>query len=179
MKIGYARVSTLDQNPDLQREALQKAECEMIIVDQISAAVVKRPSLGKIKELLRKGDTLVVWRLDRLGRSLRDLIAWVTCREEHGVGAKSLHENNDTSTVSRKLTFHIFAALQSLIAILSVSAHRQVWMRPALVAAWAAGPKPLMLTAENCLSSFMKQRKCLSVGYAKPWVFPNRPFTNT
>lgn len=60
MKIGYARVSTLDQNPDLQRDALQKAECEKIIVDQVSGAVAKRPGLEQIKELLRKGDTLVV-----------------------------------------------------------------------------------------------------------------------
>jgi DNA invertase Pin-like site-specific DNA recombinase len=156
MKIGYARVSTLDQNPDLQGDALQKAECEKIFVDQVSGALAKRPGLEKVKELLRKGDTLVVWRLDRLGRSLRDLIDRVTYLEEHGVGLQSLHENIDTSTISGKLTFHIFGALQSLSAILSVSAHRQDLMRPVPVAAWAAGPKPSMPTGENCLSSFMK-----------------------
>jgi DNA invertase Pin-like site-specific DNA recombinase len=111
MKIGYARVSILDQNPDLQRDALQKAECEKIFVDQVSGTVTKRPGLEKVKELLRKGDTLVVWRLDRLGRSLRDLIDWVAYLEEHGVGLQSLHENIDTSTISGKLTFHIFGAL--------------------------------------------------------------------
>jgi DNA invertase Pin-like site-specific DNA recombinase len=111
MKIGYARVSTLDQNPDLQGDALQKAECEKIFVDQVSGALAKRPGLEKVKELLRKGDTLVVWRLDRLGRSLRDLIDWVTYLEEHGVGLQSMYENIDTSTISGKLTFHIFGAL--------------------------------------------------------------------
>ena len=74
MKIGYARASTLDQNPSLQRDALEAAGCEKMIVDQISGTVAKRPGLEKVKELLREEDTLVVWRLDRLGRSLRDLI---------------------------------------------------------------------------------------------------------
>ena len=68
MKIGYARVSTLDQNPDLQKDALEKAGCEKAIVDQVSGTVVQRPGLVRVKELLRKGDTLVVWRLDGLGR---------------------------------------------------------------------------------------------------------------
>jgi DNA invertase Pin-like site-specific DNA recombinase len=77
MKIGYARVSTLDQNPDMQRDELEKAGCEEVIVDRVSGTVATRPGLEKVKELLRKGDTLVVWRLDRLGRSLRDLIEWM------------------------------------------------------------------------------------------------------
>jgi Site-specific recombinases, DNA invertase Pin homologs len=98
MKIGYARVSTLEQNVDMQRDALKKAGCKKVLVDQVSGTVAKRPSLEKAKELLRKGDTLVVWRLDRLGRSLRDLIEWVRYFEEQGVGLKSLHEAIDTST---------------------------------------------------------------------------------
>jgi DNA invertase Pin-like site-specific DNA recombinase len=111
MKIGYARVSTLDQNPNLQRDALEAAGCEKVFFDQVSGTVAQRPGLEKIKELLRKGDTLVVWRLDRLGRSLRDLIEWVRYLDEQGVGLQSLHEAIDTTTPTGRLTFHLFGAL--------------------------------------------------------------------
>ena len=111
MKIGYARVSTLDQNPDLQRNALEKAGCKKVIVDQVSGTVAARPGLEKVKELLRAGDTLMVWRLDRLGRSLRDLIDWVGYLDEQGVGLQSLQEAIDTGTPTGKLTFHLFGAL--------------------------------------------------------------------
>src|SRR5215211_6683552 len=77
MYIGYARVSTHDQHLALQQDALQQAGCTRIIVDRVSGTVAERPGLGKLKEILRAEDTLVVWRLDRLGRSLKDLIAWV------------------------------------------------------------------------------------------------------
>ena len=111
MKIGYARVSTSDQNLDLQKDALEKAGCEKIIVDQITGSVARRPGLDKVKELLRDGDTLVVWRLDRLGRSLRDLIDWVQYLDAQGVSLQSLHEMIDTQTSAGKLTFHLFGAL--------------------------------------------------------------------
>ncbi len=111
MKIGYARVSTLEQNTEMQKKALKKAGCEKVLVDQVSGTITKRPGLEKAKELLRKGDTLVVWRLDRLGRSLSDLIEWVRYLDEHGVGLESLHESINTSTPAGKLTFHLFGAL--------------------------------------------------------------------
>jgi DNA invertase Pin-like site-specific DNA recombinase len=111
MKIGYARVSTHDQNLDLQKDALEKAGCEKIFVDEISGTVAKREGLEKAREILRKDDVLIVWRLDRLGRSIRDLIDWVTTLEEDGIGFKSLQESIDTTTSSGKLVFHIFAAL--------------------------------------------------------------------
>ena len=111
MLIGYARVSTFDQNPNLQKDALEKAGCEKIFLDTVSGTVPQRPGLTKAKELLRKGDTLVVWRLDRLGRSLRDLIDWITYLDTEGVALKSLQESIDTSTATGKLTFHIFGAL--------------------------------------------------------------------
>ncbi len=111
MKIGYARVSTLEQNPDLQRDALERAGCDKVIVDQVSGTVVARPGLDKIKELLRPGDTLVVWRLDRLGRSLQDLISWAGYLEDNGVALQSLKETIDTATSTGKLTFHLFGAL--------------------------------------------------------------------
>ena len=106
MKIGYARVSTAEQNLDLQRDALKAAGCEKVITDKASGATAARPGLEKVKELLRAGDTLVVWRLDRLGRSLRDLIGWMTYLDEEKVGLLSLHEAIDTTTTSGKLTFH-------------------------------------------------------------------------
>lgn len=111
MKIGYARVSTLEQNLDLQQDALEQAGCEKVIVDQISGATARRPGLERAKDLLRRGDTLVVWRLDRLGRSLRDLIDWAQYLEEQGIGLQSLQEAIDTHTPTGKLTFHLFGAL--------------------------------------------------------------------
>ena len=111
MNIGYARVSTNDQNLDLQEDALKKAGCEEIIVDKVSGTVAERLGLRQVKTVLRKGDTLVVWRLDRLGRSLKDLIEWVNYLEERKVGLKSIQESIDTSTSTGKLVFHIFGAL--------------------------------------------------------------------
>lgn len=111
MKIGYARVSTIEQNLDLQRDALLAAGCERVIADTASGAVASRPGLEKVREQLRAGDTLVVWRLDRLGRSLRDLIGWMTWLDAQKVGLLSLQESINTSTTSGKLTFHLFGAL--------------------------------------------------------------------
>ncbi len=111
MKIGYARVFTHDQNLDLQKDALEKAGCKKLFVDEVSGTVAKREGLEKAKEILREGDVLIVWRLDRLGRSIRDLIDWVTQLEDAGIGFKSLQESIDTTTSSGKLVFHIFAAL--------------------------------------------------------------------
>lgn len=111
MLIGYARVSTHDQNLDLQKDALEKAGCEKVFVDKVSGTVAVRPSLEKMKEVFRKGDTLVVWRLDRLGRSLKDLMGWMSYLEEKEVGLKSLQESIDTTTTTGKLVFHIFGAL--------------------------------------------------------------------
>ncbi|WP_026465000.1 recombinase family protein [Adhaeribacter aquaticus] len=111
MKIGYARVSTLIQNLDLQNDALLQAGCEKIYTDKISGTVSERPALTKVKEILRRGDTLLIWRLDRLGRSLKDLIDWMYYFEQEGIALKSLQENIDTSTATGKLIFHIFASM--------------------------------------------------------------------
>src|ERR671939_1153496 len=111
MLIGYARVSTDDQNLDLQRDALQKAGCEQIYTDAVSGTKDQRPGLEDALSHLREGDTLVVWRLDRLGRSLRHLIDTVTSLAAEGVGFKSLTEAIDTTTTGGKLVFHIFGAL--------------------------------------------------------------------
>jgi DNA invertase Pin-like site-specific DNA recombinase len=111
MLIGYARVSTRDQHLNLQQDALRAAGCEKIFVDEVSGTVAFRPALDKLKEQLRSGDTLVVWRLDRLGRSIRDLIDWITRLEQEGIGFQSLQESIDTTTSNGKLVFHLFAAL--------------------------------------------------------------------
>ena len=111
MKIGYARVSTQDQLLDLQIEALKKEGCEKIFHDIISGGVFVRPGLNQAKEMLRKEDVLVVWRLDRLGRSMKDLVEIVTELEKSKIHFKSITENIDTTTTSGKLVFHIFASL--------------------------------------------------------------------
>jgi DNA invertase Pin-like site-specific DNA recombinase len=111
MLIGYARISTHDQTSALQQDALQRAGCNKIFTDTASGAKAERKGLEEALEFLRAGDTLVVWRLDRLGRSLPHLIASMTRLEERGIGFKSLTENIDTTTSGGKLIFHIFGAL--------------------------------------------------------------------
>jgi len=111
MNIGYCRVSTTDQSLSLQKDALKNAGCEKIFEDVISGAKSKRPGLSEIIDYARKGDSIVVWRLDRLGRSLKDLIAIVGGLETKGVELMSLHESINTKTSSGKLYFHMFASL--------------------------------------------------------------------
>ena len=111
MFIGYARVSTDDQSLNLQRDALEKAGCEQIYTDRVSGTKAERKGLTEALSHLRAGDTLVVWRLDRLGRSLRHLIDTVTELQEREIGFKSLQESIDTTTSGGKLVFHIFGAL--------------------------------------------------------------------
>jgi DNA invertase Pin-like site-specific DNA recombinase len=111
MLIGYARVSTLDQHLHLQEDALKKAGCERIFTDTASGAKSERPGLSQVLDALRSGDTLVVWKLDRLGRSLKHLVETVQALSEKEVGFRSLQESIDTTTSGGKLIFHIFAAL--------------------------------------------------------------------
>ena len=111
MLIGYARVSTDDQNLNLQHDALKNAGCEKIFDDQITGSKIKRPGLDAILEFARTGDVIVVWRLDRLSRSLKDLIEMVALLDSKNIGLRSLHESIDTSSSSGKLIFHIFGAL--------------------------------------------------------------------
>jgi DNA invertase Pin-like site-specific DNA recombinase len=111
MLIGYARVSTYEQTLNLQQDALTKAGCTKIFTDTASGAKSERKGLEEALNYVRKGDTLVVWRLDRLGRSLPHLISTMTDLVERGIGFKSLTENIDTTTSGGKLIFHIFGAL--------------------------------------------------------------------
>jgi DNA invertase Pin-like site-specific DNA recombinase len=109
--IGYARVSTHDQNLDLQRDALNAAGCSTVFEDKISGAKSDRPGLADALGYVRDGDVLMVWKLDRLGRSMSHLIKTVNDLEARGVGFKSLTEQIDTTTASGRLIFHVFASL--------------------------------------------------------------------
>ena len=112
--VGYARVSTTDQNLDLQFDALQKAGClrKNIFIDKISGAKSERPGLSRCLETLQAGDTLIVWRLDRLGRSITHLISFIETLKEKKVGFRSLCDGAiDTTTASGELVFNIFSSL--------------------------------------------------------------------
>jgi len=111
MLIGYARISTEDQKLDLQHDALRATGCEKNFDETASGASARLPVREELLEYARPGDTVLVWKLDRLGRSLRDLIEVVNALGERGVGLRSLHESIDTTTPAGKLTFHVFAAI--------------------------------------------------------------------
>ncbi len=111
MLIGYARISTEDQKLDLQHDALRASGCQKIFDETASGASTQLPVREELLAYARQGDTVVVWKLDRLGRSLRDLIEVVNALRQRGVGMRSLHESIDTTTPAGKLTFHVFAAL--------------------------------------------------------------------
>jgi len=177
MLVGYARVSTLDQNPELQTDALKIAGCEKIFIDKISGTVSDRPELKKLKEQLRKGDTLVVWRLDRLGRSLKDLLNWMAELETLGVSFKSLQENIDTSTPTGKLVFHLFGALSEFERSLI-----QERTKAGLTAARARGrvggrPNKLSNRKQEIAKDMYQSKKytikaiCEELGISKPTLY--------
>lgn len=114
MMIGYARVSTQDQNLDLQTEALTRAGCEKIYEDKISGVRVERPGLTRALEMLREGDTLVVWKLDRLGRSVKQLVDMVGELHKQGIQFKSLTDAIDTGTPAGRFFFHVMASLAEM-----------------------------------------------------------------
>jgi DNA invertase Pin-like site-specific DNA recombinase len=133
MKYGYARVSTEDQNSDMQMKALQQAGCKKIFKDEgLSGATTKRPALLRCLKALRRGDSLTVWKLDRLGRSLRDLITIVEDFNKRGINFRSLTEEINTSTPGGKLVFHIFGALADNAECAIMQSH------PAQMAEWLA-----------------------------------------
>lgn len=109
--LGYARVSTVDQDASLQIDALDQAGCSRVFVDTMSGTIGQRPELDRLLDQVRDGDTIVVWRLDRLGRSLRHLITQVQDLADRGVGLRSLQESIDTTSPGGRLIFHVFGAL--------------------------------------------------------------------
>jgi DNA invertase Pin-like site-specific DNA recombinase len=124
MLIGYARVSTQDQNLELQREALSKAGCKKVFEDKVSGTRADRPGLAKTLEMLREGDTLVVWKLDRLGRSVKQLVDLVGDLHKHGVQFRSLTDSIDTGTPSGRFFFHVMASLAEMERELTVERTR-------------------------------------------------------
>ena len=114
MLIGYARVSTQDQSLELQRQALSQAGCQKVFEDHVSGAKTERPGLAKAWETLREGDTLVVWKLDRLGRSVKQLVNLVGELHQQGVQFKSLTDAIDTMTPSGRFFFHVMASLAEM-----------------------------------------------------------------
>ena len=111
MKIGYARVSTSDQNPNAQHDALKAAGCEKVVSERISGASMKRPKFEKLIASMNADDVLTVWRLDRVGRSLPHLLDVVSDLKKRGIGFQSLNETIDTTTANGELIFHLFASL--------------------------------------------------------------------
>jgi DNA invertase Pin-like site-specific DNA recombinase len=145
--VGYGRVSTKGQNLDRQMLALREAGCQKIFADKKSGKNVEREELLKCLDYLRTGDTLVVPSLDRLGRSLQDLISIVTGLRKRGIGFRSLHEALDTTTPGGRLVFHVFAALAEFIRELIVDGTNE-----GLAAARARGQRlgrPPAMTAEQ------------------------------
>lgn len=114
MIIGYARVSTNDQNTALQRNALNGSGCELIFEDKISGKTSDRPGLKKVLRTLSKGDTLVVWKLDRLGRSMRHLVVLVEELRDRGINFRSVTDSIDTSTPMGRFFFHVMGALAEM-----------------------------------------------------------------
>lgn len=177
MKIGYARVSTLEQNLDLQVDALNKVGCERIITDELSGTIAFRPGLAQLDTTLRAGDTLVVWRLDRLGRSLKHLMEFINTLHSRNIAFQSLQESIDTSTSTGTLIFHIFGALAEFER--NLIAERT---KAGLAAARARGrmggrPKKLNKEKRRLAIDLYQANKhsvldiCQTVGISKPTLY--------
>jgi DNA invertase Pin-like site-specific DNA recombinase len=193
MDFGYMRVSTRDQNPDLQRRALVEAGCERIFEETVSGAKAEREELEKAIDYCREGDVLVVWKLDRVGRSLKDLLEKVELLKERGVGLRSLTESIDTTTPGGKLVFHVFGALAEFERDI-IRERTMAGLEAARARGRKGGRKPVMDDRKIALASeLMKARVmpasevCEAVGvsratlyrYVKPDGTPRERVTET
>lgn len=130
MQVGYVRVSTNEQNTALQRDALERSGCELIFEDKISGKSTNRPGLNRALRQLNAGDTLVVWKLDRLGRSMRHLVSMTEELRQRGVNFRSLTDSIDTSTPMGRFFFHIMGLLRKWSASSLSNEPAPVWMLP-------------------------------------------------
>ncbi len=176
MLIGYARVSTQDQNLDLQTEALRKAGCKKIFDDKISGSHAERPGLAKVQEALRDGDTLVVWKLDRLGRSVKHLVDLVGELHKRGVQFKSLTDAIDTGTASGRFFFHVMASLAEMERELTIE-RTQAGLKVARQLGRTGGRKRLMTeskikSAKKLLASGVPPRDvAANLGVSVPTLY--------
>jgi DNA invertase Pin-like site-specific DNA recombinase len=162
MKIGYARVSTEDQNLDLQLEALRAAGCARIYEEKLSGATRSRPVLRTTLRSLRRNDTVVVWKLDRLGRSLQDLLGILTTLEHRGIGFCSLSDGFDTTTPTGRLLFQVTGAFAEFERVL-ISERTKAGMQAARSRGQRIG-RPRRLSAEQIEHArFLKSSERLSV----------------
>lgn len=178
-RLGYARVSTDDQRLDLQRDALTRAGCADIYEEKVSGKSADRPALDYCLRALSAGDTLVVWRLDRLGRSLPDLVRIVGELEQRGVGFESVTERIETGSATGKLTFHLFSALAEFERNL-IRERTQAGLAAARARGRKGGRKPA-LDANRFVRS---RRFCVILIFRSPtWrnamAFHAPPFTST
>lgn len=157
-RIGYARVSTRDQNLDLQLAALKGAGCDRIFEDTMSGTKAGRPGLAKALEALREGDTLIVWKLDRLGRSVKDLLDFAGGLNERGIGFVSLTDSIDTTTASGRFFFNVMASLAQMERELMVE-RTQAGLQTAREQGRVGGRKRVMTEAK-----IRSARKLLSQG---------------
>jgi DNA invertase Pin-like site-specific DNA recombinase len=176
MLIGYARVSTQDQNLDLQTEALRKAGCKKIFDEKVSGSHAERPGLTKVQEALRDGDTLVVWKLDRLGRSVKHLVDLVGELHKRGVQFKSLTDAIDTGTASGRFFFHVMASLAEMERELTIE-RTQAGLKIARQLGRTGGRKRLMTeskikSAKKLLASGVPPRDvAANLGVSVPTLY--------
>jgi len=177
MRIGYARVSPHDPNLELQKDALKKARCEKVVVDLASGPKEKWSGLDRARAHLRKGDVLVVWRLDRLGRSLKHLIELMGEMEREGIGFQSLQEAINTTTPGGKLVYHIFGALAEFERNL-IRERTKAGLEAARARGRKGGrPKALDANQRAWAVKLYEQRKhtvdeiCQTLGISKPTLY--------
>ena len=177
MLLGYARVSTDDQHLHLQHDALNQAGCEQFFDDYGSGATADRVGLRRVLAYARTGDTIVVWRLDRLSRSLKDLIEMVTLLDIKGIGLKSLQESIDTTSSSGKLIFHIFGALAEFERTL-IRERTQAGLQAARARGRTGGRPKALTPDQQALAVKLYDEKqhtvaqiCRMLGISKPTLY--------
>lgn len=163
MLVGYARVSTPDQKLDLQLDALRAAGCDRVFEDVASGAKTDRPGRAQAIDFARDGDTLVVWRLDRFGRSMPDLVDTIESLRVRGIGFRSLTEGIDTTTATGKLVFNIFASLAEFEREL-IRERTRAGIESARARGRKGGRKPKMTPAKVQLASKMLRDKTITIG---------------